>query len=260
MIDTDSLMDVELVNLSWVLFAEAHVTAPLVSESELFTPAVPMRTAARAQARRARRASRIVGVSAVAALLVGGIAAASQAPPGRALHPEAVLAAAPTVALVHARGAGGAFTPRVTPPDVVESETIASAALVCIGPYPDPRPTPRRVELPAAPRLVLPVVVPTPIPLVAFAARPAEMDRGAAAITIAAAARSAAACLEPGDVRRSMSVRVTFAPAGRATSATVTGGPFAGTAIGACVARALRGAHVGAFEGEPVAVSTTVRL
>jgi hypothetical protein len=52
-------------------------------------------------------------------------------------------------------------------------------------------------------------------------------------------------------------VRVTFAPSGRATNATVSG-LYAGTEVGGCIARALRDARVPAFSGEHVSVTRTL--
>jgi hypothetical protein len=44
------------------------------------------------------------------------------------------------------------------------------------------------------------------------------------------------------------------------TSAVIRGGPFLSTATGSCIALALRGATVGAFDGEPVTVHTSIRV
>jgi hypothetical protein len=55
-------------------------------------------------------------------------------------------------------------------------------------------------------------------------------------------------------------VQVTFAPSGRVTSATVMGPPFAGTAVGGCVAGAFRRAKVPAFSGNPVTVSKSFAI
>lgn len=58
-----------------------------------------------------------------------------------------------------------------------------------------------------------------------------------------------------------MLVNVTFLPTtGRATAATVEGGPFQGTEVGGCIARALRSAVVAPFEGTPVTVSSYLRV
>lgn len=54
-------------------------------------------------------------------------------------------------------------------------------------------------------------------------------------------------------------VTVTFANSGRATNAVVSG-DFAGSALGGCIARIFRSAHVPAFGGDPVRVSKTVRI
>lgn len=86
----------------------------------------------------------------------------------------------------------------------------------------------------------------------------AEISRSAAAVAISTAGRRAASCLQPGDVRGSTPVSVTFAPSGRVTTSTVNGGPYAGTTTGGCIARALRSASVAPFDGAPVTVHSSV--
>lgn len=116
------------------------------------------------------------------------------------------------------------------------------------------------------------VVAPSPdaippqlvIPPLASAAPSAAVDlsRPAAALAIAMAGRRAASCTSIGadDDRATMHVSVTFAPSGRATSASVLDGPFEGTAVGSCVTRVLRDLTVARFDGEPVTVRSSLRL
>jgi len=96
--------------------------------------------------------------------------------------------------------------------------------------------------------------------LQALTARPVDIDRSAVAVALSLAGKSAAGCISRDDERRSMPVSVTFAASGRVTSSRIEGGPFAGTEIGACIARALRAARVGAFDGEPVTIHTAIHL
>jgi hypothetical protein len=100
----------------------------------------------------------------------------------------------------------------------------------------------------------LPLVLPPPPPKPVV-----DLDRAAAAVAIAGTAR-AASCREAGAGPIAVPVRVTFASSGSTTSAGVTGGPLVGTPEGACMARALRGARVPAFDGEPAIVTTVVHL
>jgi len=86
------------------------------------------------------------------------------------------------------------------------------------------------------------------------------LNAAAAGTAIAMAAGRAGSCLQAGDARTTMPVKVTFAPSGRVTTALLSGGPFLGTTEGSCIARALRTARVGAFEGGPVTVTRTVRV
>src|SRR5512132_4156586 len=87
-----------------------------------------------------------------------------------------------------------------------------------------------------------------------------EFDRAAAMSALGGAAGAAKGCKKPDGPTGSGKVRVTFAPSGNVTSATVEGPPFAGTPVGGCIASAFRGAHVPAFEGSPVAVSKSFSI
>lgn len=55
-------------------------------------------------------------------------------------------------------------------------------------------------------------------------------------------------------------VAVTVAPSGRVTVALVEGFPYAGTSVGACVARAFQGVTVPPFDGEYVKVRSRFTL
>jgi hypothetical protein len=83
-------------------------------------------------------------------------------------------------------------------------------------------------------------------------------DRNAALAALGAASGRAASCRKEGDPSGTATVVVTFAPSGRATSANVSGPPFAGTSTGGCIAAAMRSAKVPAFSGDKVTVSRTV--
>jgi len=71
---------------------------------------------------------------------------------------------------------------------------------------------------------------------------------------------TAAACPRQGSSKRLVPVAVSFAPSGRVTSALVTGGAWAGTPTGGCVAQAFRNLAMAPFAGGPVTVTKTVRL
>jgi hypothetical protein len=85
-------------------------------------------------------------------------------------------------------------------------------------------------------------------------------SKASAISALGAAAGSAGGCKKPGGPTGTGKVQVTFAPSGRVTSATVMGGPFAGTAVGGCVAGAFRRAKVPAFSGNPVTVSKSFAI
>jgi predicted Zn finger-like uncharacterized protein len=87
-----------------------------------------------------------------------------------------------------------------------------------------------------------------------------DFDRAAASAALSRASGAARGCKKPDGPTGSGKVRVTFAPSGNVTSATVEGPPFAGTPVGGCIASAFRGARVPPFEGAPVSVSKTVNI
>jgi hypothetical protein len=82
----------------------------------------------------------------------------------------------------------------------------------------------------------------------------------AAQVALTQAAANAASCAKPGGPTGQGKAQVTFAPSGRVTSANVASAPFAGTAVGGCVAGVFRRARVPAFSGEPVTVSKSFRI
>jgi hypothetical protein len=88
----------------------------------------------------------------------------------------------------------------------------------------------------------------------------APFDRDAAARALADAGIRAGRCQEPLDTRSAALVSVTFAPSGRVTAAQVKSGAFSGTEVGGCIARTLHDASIPPFDGQPVAVNTTIRL
>jgi predicted Zn finger-like uncharacterized protein len=85
-------------------------------------------------------------------------------------------------------------------------------------------------------------------------------SKASAISALGGAASSAAGCKKAGGPTGTGKVQVTFAPSGRVTSATVMGPPFAGTAVGGCVASRFRAAKVPAFAGSPVTVSKSFAI
>lgn len=178
---------------------------------------------------------------------------------------EAVVAAAAGRAAAAEPASGGAISaqaPAASPVDATAGWTTAgrpqpgaapAVAIAARAPQPAPAPAPPETEARQAP-------VPATSLELAMMSQRRELDPAAAATALAIAAGRAKRCLEPGDPRGTMPVRVTFAPSGQVTSATVMGGPFAGTEVGSCVAVALRSARVGAFEGPAVTVRRTVTI
>ncbi len=87
-----------------------------------------------------------------------------------------------------------------------------------------------------------------------------DFDRGAASAALGGASGAARGCKKADGPTGTARVRVTFAPNGSVTSASVDGAPFAGTAVGGCIAAAFRGAHIPAFDGSPVSVTKSVSI
>ncbi|UQA61773.1 hypothetical protein [Polyangium aurulentum] len=80
-------------------------------------------------------------------------------------------------------------------------------------------------------------------------------DTAAARSSMRSIAGSLGACKSsPDEEGGSGSVRVTFAPSGAVTQASVEGGGFSGTPLGSCIANRFRGARVPPFAGSPVTV------
>jgi predicted Zn finger-like uncharacterized protein len=85
-------------------------------------------------------------------------------------------------------------------------------------------------------------------------------NRGAAVSAMSAAASQAASCKKPGGPTGSGKATLTFSPTGRVTSATVDSAPFAGTAVGGCVASVFRRAKVPPFTGNSIKVSKSFTI
>ena len=79
-------------------------------------------------------------------------------------------------------------------------------------------------------------------------------DRAAALSALNKATDAARACKKPDGPTGSGRIAVTFAPSGVVTAANVEGPPFAGTAVGGCIAARFRNARVPAFSGGIVTV------
>lgn len=94
----------------------------------------------------------------------------------------------------------------------------------------------------------------------AAASNAPPFSKASAISALGSSASAAGSCKKPGGPTGVGKVQVTFAPSGRVTSATVMGPPFAGTAVGGCVAGAFRRAKVPAFSGNPVTVSKSFSI
>ncbi len=97
-------------------------------------------------------------------------------------------------------------------------------------------------------------------PPAAHAGGDQPFSKAAAVAALGSAANNAGSCKKLGGPTGTGKVTVTFATSGRVTSANVSGGPFAGTSVGGCVASLFRRAKVPAFSGNPVTVSKSFTI
>jgi hypothetical protein len=238
--------------------------APMSMESALVAPAeLTLPIAATVQKRRSRAENAFwtgaaAGMSVLALGLVVELGLMSA--PHSATPTPAPAAAAP--ARIEAIDEGTPVAPRsmvMLDPVYVAADPTTAAPVAAAPVVAAPAGVRARAAVAPSPEAIAPQMV---IPPLAAAPPVAGTDisRPAAAVAISVAGRRAASCLAADDLRGTMPVSVTFAPSGRVTTATVDGGPFVGTAVGGCIARALRSASVGPFDGAPVTVHSSVRV
>jgi hypothetical protein len=248
------VIDDTLVVLSGELFASTSVEEPI--EDRAPRPEVPRmrpRRKPRPVTRRAwEPASVLTGLVLGIAFGAGAVVGMEAIPP-LPERAEVLLAARPIVEAITASIEVAAPAPESSAREAERPAPSTTAAAIWRG-------LPAPVALPPAP--APPPRADAPVEAAPPAASPAAagIDTAAAATAIAIAAARASGCIDPEDPRTTMPVRVTFAPSGRVTSATVAGGPFAGTDAGGCIAMALRNAKVGPFEGPAVTVRRSVRI
>lgn len=96
-----------------------------------------------------------------------------------------------------------------------------------------------------------PLRPPSPVPSGSSVNGP-PFDRGAAAHALAEGRRAARACGTSGGPSSQGHLTVTFTGSGEIRSVSLDGGPFGGTPVGECVARAYRQAKMVPFVGEDV--------
>lgn len=87
-----------------------------------------------------------------------------------------------------------------------------------------------------------------------------RFDEKAAKAAVTTAASGVGVCRERGGPSGKATVVVTFDPSGKASGATVSDPPFAGTSSGACIATVLKKASVAPFSGLPGSVTKTISI
>jgi len=93
---------------------------------------------------------------------------------------------------------------------------------------------------------------------VAPAKKAPPFDRAAASAALANV--NVQSCKKPNGPKGAGHVNVTFGPSGAVSEAQADTAPFAGTAVGGCVASKYRGAHVPAFSGPPVTIGKSFSI
>jgi len=156
--------------------------------------------------------------------------------------------------------------------------TAAATALAPGQPQPKPEPekkawtpptttTPRVEKVAAAPvekpaaEKPAPAPAPAPArPTAAPAGGTGEFDRAAAMSVLSNVALAVRNCKKPDGPTGMGRVTITYANNGIASTATIEGPPFAGTAVGGCVAARFRAANVPPFGGSPVTVHKSFNI
>jgi hypothetical protein len=87
-----------------------------------------------------------------------------------------------------------------------------------------------------------------------------DFDRAAALSTLSATATASQGCKKPDGPTGAGRVAVTYANNGSATTAVIEGPPFAGTAVGGCIAARFRATHIPSFGGSPVTVHKSFNI
>lgn len=218
--------------------------------------------------RRAAPWTFLAGVAAGVAMILGGGLVSRARHAGAPESATAALAATPIEAAAAEMREAPIATPAPAPVEATPAEPARVPVVAKAAPAPQ-QAAPVKAAAPRAPVVAAPAAEPVatadlPSALAELPPPPrapeVQISRSAVAVAIADAGLRAGACKDGEIASMSMPVSVTFMPSGRASRATVNGGPFAGTPAGSCVAQALRAASVPPFDGEPVTVSTTLHL
>jgi hypothetical protein len=247
-------------------------TAPTESLAPLMSPTdPPPRSRARAGRAAAQTASTTPRASAPpnrrTGLWIGAFAVAAAALVALNRNPapkeEASAPSAPERAPAAAAPPRAPARPMAEEPSIDDTPTPATPPESTPASH-APRDTPAPQTSPAVAAQPASPAAAQPKPAAPTAAAPppsgAEFDATAASSALSRATGEASACRAPGDPSGTASVRVTFAPSGRVTSAVLSGPPYAGTQTGGCIARTLRNAVVPAFSGVPVQVTRTITI
>ncbi len=141
--------------------------------------------------------------------------------------------------------------PRPSAPETIHLDETQPAPKAAAAPAPKPQ------DAPATPAAGDQAAAPPPAP--PPMSERGLLNRGAAVTALFAAAGRANACQAGDGPSGSGRAMVTFSPDGPVTQVAVPA-PFAGTAVGACIASAFKSAHVPPFTGSAVTLPQSFRI
>ncbi|MEI9937818.1 MAG: serine/threonine-protein kinase [Pseudomonadota bacterium] len=153
----------------------------------------------------------------------------------------------------------GRKLPTPAPTPAIAAVTVAATR----GPTKDVGRDPDEVENPYKTKVLAsantPTTTSTPPAEIVPPEQRSPLNRGAALSALGSAASAAAACRRPDGPSGSGSASVTFSPDGPVKSVSVSA-PFAGTAVGQCVATVFRGVHVPPFSGSSITLPKSFQI
>jgi predicted Zn finger-like uncharacterized protein len=266
--------------------------SPALISPALAPPPLELSVSTEDAGRSSKSKGRWLGIAAAVVLIGGGVTAFAMMKGGEQTAASAMGSAAPSATMAaQALTAAGTAEPApatsATAAAPTESATASAAAAAqpapegtptAIAPGQPPPPKPEaerekkpmvaehvapkveRVEKPAAvekPAVAAPAPAPAPAPVTQAAltgSASGEFDRAAAMSILSNTATAAQGCKKPDGPTGSGKVAVTYANNGVATTANIEGPPFAGTAVGGCIAGRFRSTRIPPFAGSPVTV------
>ena len=153
----------------------------------------------------------------------------------------------------------GRKQPAPAPANTLAAVTATARPSKDLGREPDEVENPYKTKEPSAAAAPPTATTAPPAAQVVPPDQRSPLNRGAALAALGSAASTATACKRADGPSGSGSANVTFSPDGPVKSVTVSA-PFAGTAVGQCVASAFRNAHVPPFSGSSITLPKSFQI